>query len=439
MDEPMIPLPLRLVIVFAAGACLGSLVNWAIYTLAWRPRPISPWTRLPTETAQRRGVDRVPVLGWFGLRRESHVHGRGFWVRPLLLELCFGAVLVALYWWEIVRLGLVQDQVGFAMEPPIWPVHLQFMSHVLLLCWMLAASVIDIDEKIIPDEITVTGTLLGLALAGALPTSLLPHVAERSVQPVVGEAIQNAAGGPAFGPNGLPLWLEPINAVSPNPWPPAWGRPREMPSLLVGLGCYWLWCFALSPRIWRGRRGAMFATRLIVARVCREFRRPPLRWLSLLGTVGVVLVWALGDAAWAGLLTALVGLVASGGIVWAVRLIGTAALKREAMGFGDVTLMMMVGTFLGWQACLIAFFLAPFAAIFIGVAQFILRRDDVIPYGPFLCLASSAVVVAWAPVWMWAQPLFEQGLLVPLVLAACLAMLFVMLAVWQMIKMALFR
>ncbi len=62
-----------------------------------------------------------------------------------------------------------------------------------------------------------------------------------------------------------------------------------------------------------------------------------------------------------GLFTALLGLVGSGGIVWAVRLIGTAALRREAMGFGDVTLMMMVGTFLGWQACLIAFFISPFA------------------------------------------------------------------------------
>ena len=40
-----------------------------------------------------------------------------------------------------------------------------------------------------------------------------------------------------------------------------------------------------------------------------------------------------------------------------MRLIGTFALRREAMGFGDVTLMMMIGTFLGWQACLILFFL----------------------------------------------------------------------------------
>ena len=30
------------------------------------------------------------------------------------------------------------------------------------ICWMLAASFIDIDEKLIPDEITITGTLVGL-------------------------------------------------------------------------------------------------------------------------------------------------------------------------------------------------------------------------------------------------------------------------------------
>jgi prepilin signal peptidase PulO-like enzyme (type II secretory pathway) len=117
---------------------------------------------------------------------------------------------------------------------------------------------------------------------------------------------------------------------------------------------------------------------------------------------------------------------------------GTAALRREAMGFGDVTLMMMVGTFLGWQACVIAFFLAPFAALLVGIAQLVFRHDDVIPYGPFLCMASAAVVVEWAPIWLWAQELFAAGGWVPLVLVVCLIMLGVMLAVWQMIKTALF-
>jgi prepilin signal peptidase PulO-like enzyme (type II secretory pathway) len=446
MDGQMMPPPLRLAIVFAVGACLGSFVNWAIYALAWQPRFISPWSQVPPEVPRRRRFHRIPVVGWWRLRHEASLHGRGFWIRPLLLELGLGATLAALYWWEIERLGLIRGQLetlvpnarAAAIAPPFWPLYLQFFSHTLLLCWMLAASFIDIDEKIIPDEITVTGALLGLAIAIAAPKSLLPHIDERPAAPIVGEQIQNAAGMPVFGPSGKSIWLEPVTAASPLPWPPAWAQPRAWTSLAAGLGCYWLWCFALAPRIWRGRRGATFAIRLIVRRVRREFSRPPLLWLLLVGTTIIVCTWVVGGGAWAGLLTALVGLVGSGGLVWAVRLVGTASLRREAMGFGDVTLMMMVGTFLGWQACLIAFFLSPFAALVIGLAQFISRHDDVIPFGPFLCLASATVVVAWAPIWTWAQPLFFHPILVLLVLAVCLLLLGLILAIWRMIKTALF-
>src|SRR5205823_332103 len=140
---------------------------------------------------------------------------------------------------------------------PFAPLHWMFASHAILLCWMLAASFIDIDEKIIPDEITVTGTILGLLLAAIAPMSLLPHVAERQNPPVVGEQILLPGGAPWIGPNG-PLWLEPVTPVSPDEWPPTWGRPRNWRSLAIGLGCYWLWCFALAPRIWRGGRGPIF-------------------------------------------------------------------------------------------------------------------------------------------------------------------------------------
>src|SRR4029079_19500828 len=156
--------------------------------------------------------------------------------------------------------------------------HLEFASHAIMLCWMLAASVIDIDEKIIPDEITVSGTLLGLVLAAVVPMSLWPHVAERSV-PAAGipsTALMLPGDGQATGFLGSPLWLEPLTPVSPNMWPPDWGRPRTLQSLLIALACYWLWCFALAPRIWRGRRGPAFALGLIGRRVIREFTRPPL-------------------------------------------------------------------------------------------------------------------------------------------------------------------
>ena len=234
------------------------------------------------------------------------------------------------------------------------------------------------------------------------------------------------------------LWLEPVTAVAPREWPPSWGAPREWRSLAIALGCYWLWCFAPSAADLRGRRGPLTAFSLIASRLRREFARPPLLVLLVAGSVGIACVWAFAEQRWAGLLTALVGLVGSGGIVWAVRLIGSAALRREAMGFGDVTLMMMIGTFLGWQACLIAFFIAPFAGLAIGILQFVTRRDDVIPYGPFLCLGAAVVVVDWGRIWIWARPLFEVGLLVPAVLIICLFLLGVILAIWSTIKTALF-
>ena len=36
------------------------------------------------------------------------------------------------------------------------------------------------------------------------------------------------------------------------------------------------------------------------------------------------------------------------------------------MGFGDVTLLAMIGAFVGWQGVIVVFFLAPFAGAVIG-------------------------------------------------------------------------
>ena len=393
--------------------------------------------------APRSGRDRVPILGWLKLNRETTIFGPRYWWRPLLLEVATGVALAALYWWEIERLGLIQGQLGRArIVPPIGPLHWEFLSHAILFGLMLAASFIDIDEKIIPDAITVPGTLLGLLFAATVPITLLPNVVGRvgspppNGVPVVGLMLRN--GGPVIGPNGDNMRLEPLTAIAPVEWPPAWGAPRTWTSLAIGVGCYWLWCFALAPRIWRGSRGPLFALRLICVRLQREFARPPMRLLVVFGTLFIVCVWWLGLPSWAGLLTALIGLAGGGGLVWAVRLIGSAALRREAMGFGDVTLMMMLGTFIGWQGCLIAFVLSPPLAAFIGIAQFLLRRDDVIPFGPFLCLGATVVVVDWAPIWMWGRQLFGAGLLVPAVLLVCLVLLGLILALWSAIKGFLF-
>jgi leader peptidase (prepilin peptidase) / N-methyltransferase len=95
--------------------------------------------------------------------------------------------------------------------------------------------------------------------------------------------------------------------------------------------------------------------------------------------------------------------------------------------------MAMIGAYLGWQPCLVVFFLAPFAGLVVGVLRLILFRDKVIPYGPFLCLATLFLIVGWNTIWNRTQEFFAVSWLVPLVMLACLVLMALMLGTWRMI------
>ncbi len=407
-----IPLELRLIALFALGILLGAASNWGIYRLAYQPRPIGPWSPRPANAPNRCFSDRLPVVGWFGLRRESAIHGAGFWVRPMALELFTGALIAALYWWEIGRLGLLPEDYRAFLDMPInagvrsevlLTLHWMFLAHLCLIPPMIVASFIDLDEKTIPDAVTIPGTLLALVLAAVWPQTLLPVV-----------ELVRAAGGLGLAVPRLRF----LTFVEPDAWP--WnGRG----SLALGLGCLWLWCVGLMTRVWRTRRGWSVAMRLFIGRLTRD---PMTKWLIGLGLVGsaaIAIVWHNGHENWEGLLSALVGLAVGGLLVWIVRNLGTFILGREAMGFGDVTLMAMIGAFLGWQSCLVIFFLAPFAGAAIGILQLLMRRDPEIRYGPFLCLAALVTIVRWADIWEKLGPMFALGWLVPVTLAGCLLLM----------------
>lgn len=405
-----LPMYARLAVVLAFGACLGAAVNLAVYQLAWYPRPISPWS-LPDPSAPRRRIgDRLPIVGWLGLRRESGLHGTGFWLRPMCVELLAGLGIAWLYWWEIGAAGLFPLELPRPPQPSLLPIlHLQFASHVLLIALMLAASLIDADEKTIPDSVTIPGTLIGLLLAAAWPMSLLPDVMQVRADFFLRLTSPNS-------------WFDGLNGGG---------------SLCLGLSCWWLWSLALLPRTWYSRHGWRRAWVLCWARVARETSTFRLLRMALMGSLAIAFVWYRGSAGWEALLSALVGMAASGGLVWLVRIIGAVTLRREAMGFGDVTLMAMMGAFLGWQPCLTVFFLAPFAGLAVGILRLILFRDREIPYGPFLCLAALVVIVRWQTIWDYAMPIFFMGWFVPMVVLGCLMLMAVLLGVWGMIRRAI--
>jgi prepilin signal peptidase PulO-like enzyme (type II secretory pathway) len=405
------PLELRLAALFALGVAIGSGINWAIYALAWFSRPISPWQRPDASAPPRKWTDFVPILGWLSLRREAGIHGRGYWIRPLAIEVACGIGLAALYWWEITE-HLAPRLAGVIPASPAM-LHHEFVAHAILLGLMLAATFIDFDEKTIPDEITIPGALAGLVLAACWPDSHLPVV---RMLPI----------GKGYGP---------LLLTSTDAWPDWLGTWR---GLALAVGGVVAWCAALIPATSTLRRGWTKGVQFYFASVARRSQWWKMLLLAVAASGAVVLVWSRGGAAWQAIMSSITGMVFGGGLIWAVRIVGKVALHKEAMGFGDVTLMAMIGSFLGWQACLMIFFLSPFAALFIAVAQWLVtgRRD--IAFGPYLCLAALVVIQKWPAVWEFAAPVFAAGWLVPAMVAVCIVLMMGLLMLWRIIEQVLF-
>lgn len=128
--------------------------------------------------------------------------------------------------------------------------------------------------------------------------------------------------------------------------------------------------------------------------------------------------WISAHPHWHGLAVSVAGFLVGGGVVWGVRIVGHWVMRREAMGFGDVILMAMIGSFLGWQAVLIVFFIAPFCALLFALIAVLTRRSQEIPYGPYLSVATLLLILGWKSIWPRAENFFSLGAIVPLVLIA---------------------
>ena len=95
----------------------------------------------------------------------------------------------------------------------------------------------------------------------------------------------------------------------------------------------------------------------------------------------------------AGFLGSLWGYFVGCGIVWGIRIFGTLAFGKEAMGLGDVHLMGAAGAVIGPLLVVIAFFIAPFFGLAWAGFQMFFKKIRQIPYGPFLSLGILVVII----------------------------------------------
>lgn len=97
------------------------------------------------------------------------------------------------------------------------------------------------------------------------------------------------------------------------------------------------------------------------------------------------------------LIGAVLGALAGGGSLWLVGAIWKKLRGVEAMGLGDVKMMLGFGALLGWRAALLSILLASFAGALIGIVVIMKQKDKdmqaQIPFGIFLGIGSVAALL----------------------------------------------
>lgn len=130
-------------IVVLLGLAVGSFLNVVIARLPEHRSLVRPRSSCPSCSAPIAWYDNVPVLSFVLLRGRCRACGARISWRYPAVELATGALFAAAYW----RFDLGVD----------------FALAVALLAALLAVTAIDLQHQIIPDAITIPGTLAGLA------------------------------------------------------------------------------------------------------------------------------------------------------------------------------------------------------------------------------------------------------------------------------------
>lgn len=165
------------------GLLIGSFLNVCIYR--W-PRDLSvihPGSHCPNCEKPIAWYDLIPVFSWIALRGRCRHCGNGISYRYPLVELLIGAM----FFLAVYTMGPTAQAMKFAI----------FAAMQVTLLFT------DLEERILPDEFTLGGIVVGLAFAVAVPMpfGIVQMVSGHNLSPMVVSVLDSAFG--AF----MPMWI----------------------------------------------------------------------------------------------------------------------------------------------------------------------------------------------------------------------------------------
>lgn len=111
-----------------------------------------------------------------------------------------------------------------------------------------------------------------------------------------------------------------------------------------------------------------------------------------------------------GWVSSLMGIVAGGGVLFAIAEIYYRTRGREGLGMGDVKMLAMIGAFLGWPHMLLSLVVASFSGSLVGLVLIASRRGGMqaaLPFGTFLALGAIVAAVAGDAILAWYVSLYR--------------------------------
>ena len=132
------------IIVFIFGSIVGSFLNVCIHRMPKGESVVWPRSHCPKCQKRIPGYDNIPFISFILLRAKCRFCGERISWRYPLVELLTAILMVAL----LNRFGL----------------NYAFFLYMVMVWGLIIATFVDIDQRIIPDEVSVGGMIIGFIM-----------------------------------------------------------------------------------------------------------------------------------------------------------------------------------------------------------------------------------------------------------------------------------
>ena len=339
----LVPFHFWSLVFFAFGCIVGSFLNVCIYRMPLDLSVVTPPSHCPHCKYSIPFYLNVPLLTWLSLRGKCKNCGAPISSRYFIVELLTGVAFLACW-------------LAYGHSAP-WVA----LVYCLFLAGLIAATFIDFEHFIIPDEITLGGAVVGFVISFFLPQLHGVQTVEQGmIQSVIGILVGGGVvyavlrlGKLLFGRQKIKLDADTKITFTET----ALCLPdQEIP----------------YEEIFYRKSDTIALTASTVELVDRSYRDVTLRLTPH--------QLRIGDEKLDPETVPHIEVVCS-----------ELVLPREAMGLGDVKFMAAIGAFIGWQGAMFSLMASSVIGSVVGIVLIAARKREWssrMPYGPYIALAA---------------------------------------------------